>query len=122
RREGYDPLFAFLERFAGATAKASAEKDDEGTLQVEERLKRRIIDGKKLGMEKHLDEALRKYKPFEIINAAKILPLSKLSPEDIAVTLELIYDKRREGYDPLFAFLERFAGATAKASAEKDDE
>ena len=68
RKQGYDPLFAFLERFAGAKSAANGAADDEAGLPVEERLKKRIIDGKKLGIEKPLDEALQKYKPLEIIN------------------------------------------------------
>src|SRR5262249_40934202 len=70
----------------------------------------------------YLDEAIKKGLDGAILNAAKILPLSRLSPEDLAVTLDLIYDRRRDGYDPLFAFLERFAGAAANASAGADSD
>ncbi len=68
RREGYDPLFAFIERFGARTAKAEANKEDENTLPVEERLQRRIIDGNKAGIEVHLEEAMQSHKPLEIIN------------------------------------------------------
>ncbi len=68
RAEGYDPLFAFMAHFEAATRVAGAAQSDEGALAVEERLKRRIIDGKKIGIEKPLQEALQKYKPLEIIN------------------------------------------------------
>jgi hypothetical protein len=38
-----------------------------------------------------------------IVHASKIIPLHKLDDEDKQVTLEdLIFDRRREGYDPLF--------------------
>jgi 5-methyltetrahydrofolate--homocysteine methyltransferase len=37
-------------------------------LSVEERLKKRIIDGNKINIDKHLDEAREKYTPLEIIN------------------------------------------------------
>jgi 5-methyltetrahydrofolate--homocysteine methyltransferase len=68
RREGYDPLFAFIAHFEQATQIAGAAGTDEMALPVEERLKKRIIDGKKLGIEKHLDEARQRYSPLEIIN------------------------------------------------------
>ncbi len=68
RREGYDPLFAFIERFGARTAKAEADKEDENDLPVEERLKRRVIDGNRTGIEAHLEEAMKSYKPLDIIN------------------------------------------------------
>ena len=68
RREGYDPLFKFIEHFESATRIEGVGTADEMSLAIEERLARRIVDGKKLGIEKHLDEALTKYKPLEIIN------------------------------------------------------
>src|SRR5262249_56589898 len=40
----------------------------EASLPIEERLKRRIVDGRKLGIEKHLGEALEGRGPVEIIN------------------------------------------------------
>ncbi|MFK7739077.1 MAG: methionine synthase [Planctomycetota bacterium] len=68
RREGYDPLFKFMERFAGAKRIDTSSGVDEMDLEVEERLKKRIIDGNKIGIDKHLDEAMQKYAPLEIIN------------------------------------------------------
>ncbi|MBK8097372.1 MAG: methionine synthase [Planctomycetes bacterium] len=68
RQPGYDPLFKFIERFQGAKRIDTGRGTDENALPVEERLKRRIIDGNKIHIEKHLDEALQKYKPLEIIN------------------------------------------------------
>jgi 5-methyltetrahydrofolate--homocysteine methyltransferase len=68
RREGFDPLFKFIEHFQSAARIEGAGGADEMSLPVEERLKRRIIDGKKLGIDKHLDEALTKYPPLQIIN------------------------------------------------------
>ncbi|MFY9345473.1 MAG: methionine synthase [Planctomycetota bacterium] len=68
RREGYDPLFAFLARFAGKKRVDTGSANDENTLPVEERLKKRIIDGNKIGIGKHLDEAMQKYAPLAIIN------------------------------------------------------
>ncbi len=65
RREGYDPLHAFMAQFA--ERKAVSEKKERPAL-VEERLKQRIIDGDRQGLEADLDEALAKYPPLDIIN------------------------------------------------------
>jgi 5-methyltetrahydrofolate--homocysteine methyltransferase len=64
----YDPLFRFVDHFTNTTAVAVQSADAELALPIEERLKRRIIDGKKIGVEKHLDEAREKYTPIQIIN------------------------------------------------------
>ncbi len=66
RREGYDPLQRMLEMFAGRkAADASAKKRAE---TVEQRLKDRIVDGDRKGLEEDLDEALKRYPPLDIIN------------------------------------------------------
>ena len=62
-----------------------------------------------------LAEAIQVGLDAAIVSPAKILPLAKLSPDDIQITRDLIYDQRREGYDPLFAFMSRFADAKADA-------
>ncbi len=68
RTESYDPLFKFIERFTGAKRIEVGSGPDEMTLPVEERLKKRIIDGNKINISKHLDEARETYTPLEIIN------------------------------------------------------
>jgi len=68
RREDYDPLFKFIERFSGKKRVDLGAAADENSLPVEERLSKRIIDGNRIGIDKHLDEALKKYKPLEVIN------------------------------------------------------
>ncbi|GDY03714.1 5-methyltetrahydrofolate--homocysteine methyltransferase [Planctomycetota bacterium] len=68
RRTGYDPLFEFIGRFQGAKRIDTNSGKNENDLPIEERLKRRIIDGNKIGIELHLDEALRKYQPLEVVN------------------------------------------------------
>lgn len=67
RAEGYDPLFAFIDRFAGA-AKIDSGAAEETALPLEEKIKKRIVDGNKVGFDVVLDEALEKYPPLEIIN------------------------------------------------------
>ncbi|MDT7655548.1 MAG: 5-methyltetrahydrofolate--homocysteine methyltransferase, partial [Pseudonocardiales bacterium] len=51
-----------------------------------------------------------------IVSAAKILPMSKIPDEHRSVALDLIYDRRREGYDPLNRFMELFEGVTASSA------
>jgi 5-methyltetrahydrofolate--homocysteine methyltransferase len=66
RRDGYDPLHAFIALFADRKAEASAKRARPET--VEERLKLRIVDGDKQGLEAELEEALQRYSPLDIIN------------------------------------------------------
>ena len=67
RSTGYDPLFAFIDRFSDRTADTRGPAAEGGTL--EQRLARRIIDGKKIGIDKLLEEALNAgHKPLHIIN------------------------------------------------------
>ena len=63
---GYDPLFAFMARFDAASQQEKSGGAEEGT--TDERLKRRIIDGKKVGIGVLLDEALKVSKPLDLIN------------------------------------------------------
>jgi 5-methyltetrahydrofolate--homocysteine methyltransferase len=70
RREGYDPLAKLLELFEGvdtASLKASRAAELHG-LPLWERLKRRIIDGERAGLEADLDEALEQRSALEIVN------------------------------------------------------
>ncbi|MFK0259714.1 vitamin B12 dependent-methionine synthase activation domain-containing protein, partial [Streptomyces angustmyceticus] len=50
-----------------------------------------------------------------IVHASKILPIARLEEEQVATALDLIYDRRSEGYDPLQKLMELFEGATAKS-------
>ncbi|MFJ2937541.1 methionine synthase [Streptomyces sp. NPDC087219] len=62
-----------------------------------------------------LDECVKAGLDSAIVHASKILPIARLEPEQVEVALDLIHDRRREGYDPLQRFLEMFEGATAKS-------
>ncbi len=66
RSPGYDPLFLFIEKLQGAQGASSDTSTDQGP--IEEALKRRIIDGRKAGIEELLDQALKTYKPLDIVN------------------------------------------------------
>src|SRR5271170_426037 len=70
RREGYDPLARLLELFEGVDAsdlKASRAAELAG-LPLWDRLKRRIIDGERVGLEADLEAALAERPALEIIN------------------------------------------------------
>ncbi len=67
RREGYDPLQAFMALFENIEATA-ATKDDLAALPVDERLKRRIIDGNRNGLEGDLDEQMESLPALAIVN------------------------------------------------------
>ncbi len=55
-----------------------------------------------------------------IVHAAKIVPLNRIEEETREICLDLIYDRRREGYDPLQALIAKFEGITDTA-AERED-
>jgi 5-methyltetrahydrofolate--homocysteine methyltransferase len=58
-----------------------------------------------------------------IVHASKILPMSKIADEQREVALDLVYDRRREGYDPLQRFIDLFEGvdaASARASRAEE--
>ncbi len=65
-RRGGDPLQAFLALFA--EAKPKTKRIATAGRPVEERLRQRIIDGDRTGLEADLDEAMTKHAPLEIIN------------------------------------------------------
>ncbi len=70
RREGYDPLQRMLELFEGVDA-ASAKADraaELAALPLWERLKQRIVDGERAGLQADLDTGLRERPALEIIN------------------------------------------------------
>jgi 5-methyltetrahydrofolate--homocysteine methyltransferase len=52
-----------------------------------------------------------------IVHASKILPMNRIPDEQREVALDLVYDRRAEGYDPLTKFLELFEGAENIQSA-----
>ncbi|MEV0691292.1 methionine synthase [Streptomyces sp. NPDC050388] len=70
RREGYDPLQKLMQLFEGATAKSlkAGKAEELAALPLDERLKRRIIDGERKGLEADLDQALETRKALDIVN------------------------------------------------------
>ncbi|MEL6552360.1 MAG: methionine synthase [Cyanobacteria bacterium J06621_11] len=63
----YDPLAELTTLFAGKSTKQLRTTQDED-LPLEERLKRHIIDGERIGLEDQLANALKQYPPLEIVN------------------------------------------------------
>jgi len=51
-----------------------------------------------------------------IVHASKILPMAQIPDEQRDVALDLVYDRRREGYDPLQKLMELFEGKTAASN------
>ncbi|MEN2982485.1 MAG: homocysteine S-methyltransferase family protein [Thermus sp.] len=67
-----------------------------------------------------LDEARKKGLTAAIVDAGKILPMDAIPEEAYALALDLIYDRRREGYDPLFAFMAYFEAHQGDFAAKED--
>ncbi|MEU5940156.1 methionine synthase [Micromonospora sp. NPDC047548] len=51
-----------------------------------------------------------------IVHASKILPVNRIPDEQREVALDLVYDRRREGYDPVQRFIEAFEGVDAASA------
>ncbi|GAB3955750.1 methionine synthase [Streptomyces sparsus] len=60
-----------------------------------------------------LDECVKAGLDSAIVHASKIVPIARLEEEQVQVALDLIHDRRREGYDPLQRLLELFEGVDA---------
>ena len=77
RKPDYDPLKGLIELFTGKGDKEKKKREIR-TLCIEELLPNQIINGTKYNLEKTLDEALKKYKPFEIINRFLLVGMEKV--------------------------------------------
>ncbi|MEW2546481.1 methionine synthase [Streptomyces sp. NPDC047002] len=62
-----------------------------------------------------LDECVRAGLDSAIVHASKILPIARLDEEQVEAALDLIHDRRREGYDPLQHLMELFEGVNTKS-------
>ncbi|MTE14424.1 methionine synthase [Nocardia aurantiaca] len=51
-----------------------------------------------------------------IVHASKILPMSRIPEEQRQTALDLVYDRRTEGYDPLQKLMALFEGVSAASS------
>lgn len=66
-----------------------------------------------------LDHAMRAGMTGAIVHVSKIRPMHLIPEEEKQVAEDLIFDRRREGYDPLRRFLELFAGRKAADAVKK---
>ncbi|MER6026747.1 methionine synthase [Streptomyces sp. NPDC001851] len=62
-----------------------------------------------------LDECVKAGLDSAIVHASKILPIARFTEEEVQTALDLIHDRRSEGYDPLQKLMQLFEGATAKS-------
>ena len=60
-----------------------------------------------------LAECVRAGLDSAIVHAARILPIARIPDEQRQVALDLVYDRRREDYDPLARLLDLFEGVDA---------
>jgi 5-methyltetrahydrofolate--homocysteine methyltransferase len=56
-----------------------------------------------------------------IVHASKILPLARIDERAREVCLDLIYDRRHDGYDPLTELLGLFEGVSASTTSTRED-
>nr|WP_269440696.1 methionine synthase [Micromonospora tarapacensis] len=63
-----------------------------------------------------LNECVQAGLTSAIVHASKILPMSKIPDEQRTVALDLIYDRRSEGYDPVQRFIQVFEGVDAASA------
>ncbi|MFF7301115.1 methionine synthase [Streptomyces sp. NPDC008265] len=62
-----------------------------------------------------LDECVKAGLDSAIVHASKILPIARFDQEQVDTALDLIYDRRREGYDPLQKLMALFEGVNTKS-------
>ncbi|MGW1199345.1 methionine synthase [Streptomyces sp. NPDC002536] len=118
--------------FTIATGQEESRKDGIATIEAIRELKRRHPDVQTtLGLSNisfglnpaarmvlnsvFLNECVEAGLDSAIVHASKILPIARLEDEQREVALDLIHDRRREGYDPLQRFLELFEGVDTKS-------
>ncbi|HZE40192.1 MAG TPA: methionine synthase, partial [Stackebrandtia sp.] len=53
-----------------------------------------------------------------IVHSSKILPMTRIPDDQRTVALDLVYDRRREGYDPLQRLIEMFEGVDITSARE----
>ncbi len=66
-----------------------------------------------------LDHAVRAGMTGAIVHVSKIRPLHLIAPEEVQVAEDLIFDRRREDYDPLQRLLALFADRKAAEATKK---
>ncbi len=67
-----------------------------------------------------LDHAVRRGMTGAILHISRIMPLHAIPEREVTVAEDLIFDRSREGYDPLIEFMALFDGRTAQKDEEKE--
>ena len=62
-----------------------------------------------------LDECVRAGLDSAIVHASRIMPIARIPGDQLQVALDLVYDRRRDGYDPLATLLALFDGVDTAA-------
>ncbi len=62
-----------------------------------------------------LDECVRAGLDSAIVHASRIMPIARIPDEQLQTALDLVYDRRHDGYDPLTKLLDLFEGVDAAA-------
>ncbi len=62
-----------------------------------------------------LDECVKAGLDSAIVHASKILPIARFDDEQVNTALDLIHDRRSEGYDPLQKLMALFEGVSTKS-------
>ena len=115
--DDYNPLHKFISLFENRTAKDVLNKKQPET--VEERLKQCIIDGSKKGLEENIDEALKKYKPVEIINGLLLEGMKTVGEYFGSGKMQLPFVlQAAESMKAAVDFLEPYMEANEKTSAK----
>ncbi|MDO4908523.1 MAG: methionine synthase [Corynebacterium sp.] len=65
-----------------------------------------------------LNECIEAGLDTAIAHSSKILPMNRIDERQREVALDMVYDRRREDYDPLQVFMELFEGATAASAKD----
>jgi 5-methyltetrahydrofolate--homocysteine methyltransferase len=115
----YDPLAEFTKLFEGVKAKRD-EKVDEN-LPVDERLKRHIVDGEKVGLEDNLKLALQSYSALDIINNVLLDGMKTVGELFGSGQMQLPFvlqsaEVMKAAVRFLEPFMEKKGGATAKGT------
>jgi 5-methyltetrahydrofolate--homocysteine methyltransferase len=66
-----------------------------------------------------LDHALKRGLTGAIVHFSRIMPLHKIPEEEVRVAEDLIFDRRRDGYDPLQAYIGLFENRAAEKSVAR---
>jgi 5-methyltetrahydrofolate--homocysteine methyltransferase len=68
-----------------------------------------------------LHEAVEAGLDAAIVHASKILPLNRIGEHERQLCLDLVYDRRREDYDPLVELVNRFQGVDSSSVIVAED-